>query len=341
MHRHPRSGEHAEEPIFRPDRAMSRQEPGYSRPGQADGGIQCWRYESDSSGAAAGAQEPGERSFRNDVEGGPVFGPNPRPARPEGGVWNLLKKFLAPLAVFGLILSKFKWIALLALKTKFLGTAITMVVSAGAYALIFPVWFAVGFVVLIWVHEMGHVLQLKREGIPASAPWFIPFLGAFVAMKQMPKNALAEARVGLAGPVLGSLGALGAWGVYEVTGAPLFLGLAYIGFFLNLFNLLPMLPLDGGRAVAALSPVFWIVGLIGVVGLLFVNPNPILIIIALLGAGELWRRWRTRNTPEGRTYYEMEPSQRIVVGLVYFGLLGLLALGMAATFVPDPAALQS
>lgn len=256
-------------------------------------------------------------------------------------MWGLIKRLLAPLAVFGLILGKFKWIALLALKTKFLGTAITMVVSAGAYALIFPVWFAVGFVVLIWIHEMGHVLQLKREGIPASAPWFIPFLGAFVAMKQMPKNALAEARVGLAGPVLGSLGALGAWGVYEATEAPLFLGLAYIGFFLNLFNLLPMLPLDGGRAVAALSPVFWIVGLIGVVALLFVNPNPILIIIALLGAGELWRRWRTRNSPEGRQYYEMEPSQRIVVGLVYFGLLALLALGMAATLVPDPAALQS
>ena len=82
-----------------------------------------------------------------------------------------------------------------------------MLVSIGAYALLFPIWFAVGIVVLIWVHEMGHVLQLRREGIPASAPMFIPFLGAFVAMKRMPKDALAEARVGLAGPVLGTLGA--------------------------------------------------------------------------------------------------------------------------------------
>lgn len=144
------------------------------------------------------------------------------------------------------MLFKFKSLALLLLKVKFLGTALTMVLSIGAYALLFPVWFAVGFVVLIWVHEMGHVLQLKREGIAASAPMFIPFLGAFVAMKQMPKDVLAEARVGLAGPVLGSLGALGAWGIYELTQEPLFLGLAYIGFFLNLFNLLPMLPLDGG-----------------------------------------------------------------------------------------------
>ncbi len=237
------------------------------------------------------------------------------------------------------MLAKFKGLALLLLKVKFLGTALTMIVSIGAYALLFPVWFAVGFVVLIWVHEMGHVIQLKREGIAASAPMFIPFLGAFVAMKQMPKNALAEARVGLAGPVLGSLGALGAWGIYEVTQQPLFLGLAYIGFFLNLFNLLPMLPLDGGRAVGALSPVFWLVGIVGLVALLFVQPNPILIFIGILGGVELWRRWRNRNTPEARAYQEMEPMQRLMVGLVYFGLIALLGLGMAATYVSNPAAM--
>ncbi|CAA9483835.1 MAG: hypothetical protein AVDCRST_MAG12-1672 [uncultured Rubrobacteraceae bacterium] len=327
--------------------------PAYPRPEEAKDPVQRWmlrRYydgrSADSSYRQSGpvggrleAEAAGGPVFRSDVEG---RAPQPRyePARPEGGAWGLIKKLLAPLAAVGLLLAKFKWLALLVLKAKFVGTALTMVVSIGAYALIFPVWFAVGFVVLIWVHEMGHVLQLRREGIPASAPWFIPFLGAFVAMKQMPKNALAEARVGLAGPVLGSLGALGAWGVYEATGAPLFLGLAYVGFFLNLFNLLPMLPLDGGRAVGALSPVFWIVGLVIMVALLFVYPNPVLIIIALLGGTELWRRWRARNTPEARQYREMEPAQRLVVGLVYFGLIALLALGMAATFVPDPAAMR-
>jgi Zn-dependent protease len=283
-----------------------------------------------------GDQEP---FFRSDVEPRPET-PAYEPARPEGGLWPVVKRFLAPLAAVSFLLAKFKGLALLLLKVKFLGTAVTMVVSVGAYALLFPVWFAVGFVVLIWVHEMGHVVQLRREGIAASAPMFIPFLGAFVAMKQMPKDVLAEARVGLAGPILGSLGALGAWGVYEVTQEPLFLGLAYVGFFLNLFNLLPMLPLDGGRAIGALSPVFWLVGVLGVVGLLFVNPNPILIFIAILGGMELWRRWRTRKTPEGEAYYAVEPRNRLLVGLVYFGLIALLALGMAATFVPDPAALR-
>ncbi len=283
--------------------------------------------------------QPREPIFRSDLEESP---PEPRygPSRRDGGLWSFLKRILAPLAAVGLLLAKFKGLALLLLKVKFLGTALTMILSVGAYALLFPVWFAVGFVALIWVHEMGHVLQLKREGIPASAPMFIPFLGAFVAMKQMPKNALAEARVGLAGPVLGSVGALGAWGIYELTQEPLFLGLAYVGFFLNLFNLLPMLPLDGGRAVGALSPVFWLVGIAGLVALLFVQPNPILIFIGILGGVELWRRWRNRNTPEARQYNEMEPMQRVVVGLVYFGLIALLGLGMAATFVSDPAALS-
>jgi Zn-dependent protease len=279
------------------------------------------------------AREP---VFRSDLEER-----RPEYPRSEGGGRSLIKRLLAPLAAVGLLLAKFKSLALLALKAKFLGTALTMVVSVGAYALLFPVWFAVGFVVLIWVHEMGHVWQLRREGIPASAPMFIPFLGALVMMKQMPKNALAEARVGLAGPVVGSLGSLGAWGIYELTHEPLFLGLAYVGFFLNLFNLLPMLPLDGGRAVGALSPVFWLVGIAGIAALIIVSPNPVLILIALLGGMELWRRWRARNTPEGQEYYEVDLKHRLLVALAYFGLIAVLAAGMAATFVADPAALQA
>jgi len=289
---------------------------------------------SDSSGEDR-AREP---IFRSDLE---ERRPVPEYPRSEGGFWSTIKRLFAPLAVVGVLLAKFKGLALLALKAKFLGTALTMVLSVGAYALLFPVWFAVGFVVLIWVHEMGHVLQLRREGIPASAPMFIPFLGAFVAMKQMPKNALAEARVGLAGPVLGSLGALGAWGIYELTREPLFLGLAYVGFFLNLFNLLPMLPLDGGRAVGALSPAFWLVGIVGLVALVVVSPNPILILIAILGGLELWRRWQARNTPEEQAYYKVSTRDRLLIGLVYFGLIAVIAAGMAATFVADPAALQA
>ena len=255
-------------------------------------------------------------------------------------MWSAAKKLLAPLVAVGLVLAKFKWILLALLKVKFVGTALSMLLSIGAYALLFPVWFAVGLVVLILVHEMGHVLQLRREGIKASAPMFIPFLGALVAMKQMPKNALAEARVGLAGHVLGTLGALAPLGLYAATQSPLFLGLAYTGFFLNLFNLAPVLPLDGGRAVGALSPAFWFLGIGLMVALVFLQPNFVVLLILFLGGTELWRRWKMRNTPEGRAYSEIDLRYRLMVGIVYFGLIAVLALLMAVTYVPDPTLLQ-
>jgi len=282
-------------------------------------------------------QETREPIFRSDLDG-PRREPTYEPLKPEGGPWSVIKRWLAPLAAVGLLLAKFKGLALLLLKVKFLGTALTMFISIGAYALLFPLWFAVGIVVLIWVHEMGHVVQLRREGIAASAPMFIPFLGAFVAMKQMPKDALAEARVGLAGPVLGTLGGLAALGLYALTGENLFLGLAYFDFIINLFNLAPLLPLDGGRAVGAMSPVFQLLGLVFMVALCFVAP--IMAIIALIGLPELWRRWKTRNTPEGRAYYDLPLGQRVAVGVVYVGLILALGLLTGATFVPDPAALR-
>ena len=275
-------------------------------------------------------QEP---LFRSDLEDRPEA-PRYEPIRPEGGLWSTVKRLLAPLAAIGFLLVKFKGLLFLLLKVKFVGTALTMLLSIGAYALLFPVWFAVGVVVLIWVHEMGHVLQLKREGIKASAPMFIPFLGAFVAMKEMPKNALAEARVGLAGPVLGTLAGLATLGLYAGTGNGLFLGLAYFNFLINLFNLAPILPLDGGRAVGAMSPVFQLLGLGLMVVLFFVAP--IIAIVALLGLPEVWRRWRTRNTPEGQAYYKLPLRQRLAVGAVYLGLIVLLGLLTGATFVPNP-----
>jgi len=281
--------------------------------------------------------ESREPIFRSDLEG-PRPQPTYEPLRPEGGLWSLIKRLFAPLAAIGLLLAKFKGLALLLLKVKFVGTALTMLVSIGAYALLFPVWFAVGIVVLIWVHEMGHVLQLRREGIAASAPMFIPFLGAFVAMKQMPKDALAEARVGLAGPVLGTLGGLATLGLYAATREPLFLGLAYFNFIINLFNLAPLLPLDGGRAVGAMSLGFQLAGLVVMVALFFVAP--IMVIIALIGVPELWHRWKKRNTPEGRAYYDIPLASRVAVGAVYVGLILVLGLLTGATFVPNPAALQ-
>ena len=200
-----------------------------------------------------------------------------------------------------------------------------MLVSVAAYALIWGWSFAVGFVLLLFIHEIGHVIQLRREGIPASAPMFIPFLGAAVAMKEMPKDAGAEARVGLAGPVLGTLGCLIPLALYGITDDELFKALAFVGFFLNLFNLLPVLPLDGGRALGALSPKVWYFGFVLLIAVTVIYPNPIMILILLLGGFETYRRWKERNTQEAQVYNRV-PADANGVAVVYLGLAVLLAL---------------
>lgn len=261
----------------------------------------------------------------------PGYRPEPTERRP------LWRRAGGAVLVAGLLLLKFgaklKVVLLLIPKLKIFTTSATMLVSIGAYALIWGWSFAVGFVLLLLVHEMGHVLQLRREGIKASAPMFIPFLGALVAMKELPKDAAAEARVGLAGPVLGSLGCLIPLALYGLTDDELFKALAFVGFFLNLFNLLPVLPLDGGRAMAALTPWMWFVGYGLLVGVTIAYPNPIMLLVLLFGGMETWRRWRQRNDSDQKRYMRVRPRTRAAVAGVYLGLAVLLALGMDATFI--------
>jgi Zn-dependent protease len=215
-------------------------------------------------------------------------------------------------------------------KLKVLTTAGTALVSVAAYSLFFGWTFAVGFVLLLFVHEMGHVIQLRREGIKASAPMFIPFLGAFISAKSLGDNALAEARVGLAGPILGTAGAALCLLIGEAANSDFFRALAYIGFFLNLINLVPLVPFDGGRAMAAMAPVMWFFGLFVMVGLLLLTGNPFLLIFVLLGGMETWRRWKARKTRslEQAAYYRVSPRNRLLVGAVYVGLIALLVFGM-------------
>jgi Zn-dependent protease len=268
---------------------------------------------------------------------GPIPGREPAlpdgPIHPGSGRKPLRSRIAAPFAALLALLAKAKTIIFLLPKLKLLTTFGTMLVSIAAYSLFFGWTFAVGFVLLLLVHEMGHVIQLRREGVKASAPLFIPFLGAVISARSMGDDAAAEARVGLAGPVLGSVAALVPLALWLETGSDFWRALAYVGFLINLFNLLPVLPLDGGRAMAALSPWVWLVGFVALLGLMLVFPNPILLIIILLGGLETYRRLRARNTPEGRRYHTVPTSTRIAVAVTYLGLAGLLALGIAETFV--------
>ena len=255
------------------------------------------------------------------------------PIRPDRRWRDLARKLWAPIAGLGLLVWKAKAVVLAVFKLKVFATSASMLVSIAAYAWIWGWKFAVGFVLLLLVHEMGHVLELRRQGVPASAPLFIPFLGAVVGMKAMPQDAWREARVALAGPIIGSLGAAGVWIAGEALDSDLLVALAFVGFFLNLFNLLPIVPLDGGRAMAAIHPALWAVGLAGLVALTIVAPNPILLLILVLGGVELWRRWKERKHPEAAAYYRVRPWQRAVTGLTYLGLAAALAVAMSASYV--------
>src|SRR5450755_490655 len=250
---------------------------------------------------------------------------------------SFIKRRLWPIgAAIVALLAKLKTILVFLPKLKVLTTVGTMLVSIAAYTTIWPVTFAIGIVILLLVHETGHVIALRREGIKASAPLFIPFMGAVISARSLGDNALAEARVGLAGPVLGSIGAGVSLILWQITGHDFWRALGYFGLFLNLFNLLPVVPLDGGRAMAAMTPWMWFVGFAAIIVVAIIAPNPIIWIIVLFAAMETWKRWKLRRTatPEQEAYYRVRPRDRALVAAVYVGLIVLLALGMNASHLP-------
>lgn len=173
-------------------------------------------------------------------------------------------------------------------------TLATMLLSVGADAIEWGWLFAVGFVLLIFVHEMGHAVAMRLERIPAGAPVFIPFVGAFIAMQGQPRNAAVEARVAMAGPVV----------------------------LINLFNLVPVPPLDGGRIVTAFTRAYWVIGYaVGIVALL-VTRSPLLLIVLVVGLWSLVKRWRTPVAG----YDALPPRQRALIALAYAALVtGLVA----------------
>ena len=255
-------------------------------------------------------------------------GPRRRSTGPRGRIG-------AGLAAIVAVLAKFKTVLLLLPKLKLFASAGTMLVSLAAYSFVFGWQFAAGFVALLFVHEMGHVIALRREGIKATPPMFIPFLGAVISARSLGDNAVAEARVGLAGPILGSVAAAACAIVWQLTGSDLWRALAFTGFFLNLFNLLPVLPLDGGRAMAAMAPWMWFAGFAAMIPLAILFPNPIILLILVFAGYETYKRWKLRRSgsPAQQTYYRVSRRDRALVAATYIGLIALLILGMHATLL--------
>jgi Zn-dependent protease len=260
----------------------------------------------------------------------PTYGPPPPPERPLAAPKPLLKRILGPIAAVGAAIVK--WGAIL-LKLKVFTLAGTMLLSLAAYAWIWGWTFALGFILLLFIHEMGHVIALRRMGIKAGLPTFIPFLGAFVTMKEQPKTAWHEAVSGIAGPVLGSAAAALCWWYAHETGSNFVRALAFAGFLINLFNLIPILPLDGGRTAAAIHPALWVVGLAGLLVLEVYRPTPIIPIILIFGGIEAWRRYKGRATAESRAYYALSADQRRIMSFTYLALVVLLVFAVHGTYV--------
>src|SRR5438105_1162355 len=247
--------------------------------------------------------------------------------------WSRTKQALGPVAVVGVIIAKFfaklKFFLLPALKFLpiLLKSGGTMLLMIWVYTAMWGWKFGVGFVLLLFVHECGHLIVAKKFGLKVGAPVFIPFMGAFIALKEAPRNAWVEACVGIGGPMLGTLGALACNSLGEVFDAPVFIALAWFGYFLNLFNLTPVGMLDGGRIVTALSRWLWLPGFALLLWFGWKFPNFIVWLIVLLSLPRIYSLFR-RRTEEEQRYYEVTPTQRWTMSILYFGLIIALISAM-------------
>ena len=246
--------------------------------------------------------------------------PAPEPAAAPPPPWQeqrkpLLQRMLGPLLVAGALLLKFGKVGLLLLtKAKFLTTSASMLVSVAAYALIWGWKFAAGFVALLFIHEMGHYIQLRREGVKPSGMVFIPFLGAAVgdALARRLGARRGARRPGRADPRLARLPrprrACG-WRPARSSGrrsrSPASSSTSSTS--------CPVVPFDGGRAMAAMAPWMWFVGLGAMLALLLVAPNPFVILFLLLGVFTTWQRWKRRKAGEegNAAYYRVKPAHRL------------------------------
>lgn len=234
-----------------------------------------------------------------------------------------------------IVLLDIKWVAAL---SKFGLASISAFISAAVYARFFGWSFAIGFVLLLLIHEMGHAVIMKLKGIPFGGMIFIPMLGAAVFMKRRPGNVRDEAEVGIAGPIAGALASLAAlliaYSQANATGsAGIWAPLAYFGCFLNLFNLIPIVPFDGGRVLAAIDRRVWLLGFLVLVAIQVWqwwtgNSSLWLLIFIVIAAADFWARRSTGKTPGELAYYAVPLGERIIIGLAYFALAVALVMGM-------------
>jgi Zn-dependent protease len=203
----------------------------------------------------------------------------------------------------------------------------TMALSLAIYATIWGWPYAAGFILLMFAHEMGHFVAARQCGLNVGAPTFIPFLGAWIALKDQPLDVRTEAYVAMAGPLVGTVAAVAVYLWSRWTGSTLLLAIAYAGLFLNLFNLLPVSPLDGGRITAILSPRVWLLGAPMMLAILLYRPSPALFIIAIIAVPQLIKAWQyDPKAPENVAYYDVPLQTKLEYGGLYLALTAYLSV---------------
>lgn len=268
---------------------------------------------------------------------GEYLAPNDDPS--SGRNWRAKAGWLVGL---GLLVAKFKGLLLVLLNfkyvlygSKFALSAVSFIVSIWFYTLFFGLKFAIVFVLLIAIHELGHVIFVRGFGLSAPFVFFVPGLGAFTTWRDAPESVYQESVIAFGGPLLGTLGGLVCFAYGYVTNEPFWYACANTAFFLNLFNMIPLSFFDGGRMTAAISPFFWIFGfaIVGVLAFAFHWWSPILLLVILLSIPRAWQAYKGKLDPR---YYAVPGGQRLGISLAYFGLLAILLACLVFTRVTIP-----
>lgn len=208
---------------------------------------------------------------------------------------------------------------------KFLMSGGSMLLAIATYTIIYGWKYAVGFVFLLLIHELGHYIAAVKKGLPVGLPTFIPFVGAWIELKEQPIDAETEAFIAIAGPMLGSAAAFICYLIAKETNEFIFLALAYAGFILNLFNLIPLTPLDGGRVMTAISPKLWFVGLPILIALFIWKPSPMILLIGLFALPQLWNAFTNRAILESQ-YYQVAIKIKVSYAIQYLALVLFLMI---------------
>lgn len=198
----------------------------------------------------------------------------------------------------------------------------SMLLTVAAYATRFRLGLVVGFVLITLIHEIGHAVVIRAKGLRAGFLVFIPFIGGAVTLKDQPRSAYDDAQIGLAGPIAGTLASLVSLEIFKVNHNPLYLLIASVGFIINLINLLPLGPLDGGRISAAVTKWMWLFGGAALIYKTVKQPNPLMILILVLAAFQVYAS--IMREKDEKKFYDVTMAQRSAIAVAYFALVVFL-----------------